>query len=134
MASAVIRGCPDAPDSPLQGGAGWELAGGSEPVAAGACGPCAKAIPQVAATSPAAMTIGRALCIPLPVSPIIPNLCVTRYHFSGVNGLILFSTHLDPGENPCFLGLNTFTIRIARKVPYDAYPQSHFSGGRAWDP
>src|SRR5215468_8541517 len=71
---------------------------------------------------------------PAPVLPIIPNLWVTRYHFSGVNGLILFSTHLDPGANPCFLGLNAFTIRIARKVPYDAYPQSHFSGGRAWDP
>src|SRR5262245_41611133 len=72
MAPAGIIGWPDAPDSPRQGGGGWELAGGSEPVVAGACGPCPRAIPQVAATSPTAMTIGRALCIPFPSSPSIP--------------------------------------------------------------
>ena len=67
------------------------------------------------------MTIGRALCIPFPSSPSIANLRVTRYHFSGVNGLILFDLQLDPEPDPCFLGLNAFTIRIARKVLHDAY-------------
>ena len=107
------------PDSPFQGGAGWEVAGGSAPVVAGerSCAPCPKAIPHVAAASPTAITIGRALCIPFPSSLSIPNLWVTRYHFSGVNGLILFDSYLDLGRGPCFLGLYAFTIRIARKDP-----------------
>src|SRR5262249_40042111 len=89
IASALISGWPEEPDSPLHCGTGC-AAGGSEPVVVTELRlsrmPCADTAQQVAVMIPTAMRIGRARIIPIPIQP--PDLWVPRYHFSLVNGVL----------------------------------------------
>src|SRR4029079_2441112 len=77
IASAVISGGPEPPDSPLHSGAAC-AGGGRDPVVLTGPRPlrasCAATTPQAAVTMPAAMTIGHALRMPVLVPTQYPPI------------------------------------------------------------